>query len=211
MSSSEQLPPITLIDLHRDTTPAEVTEFVEQTEFDRADQTRPPTPTPQEAYQAGLAEGESVGRSAALKELEPVIGRFEELMRSLAHIRERRLEETERELVEVAGEMAKRILHGELQLETDAVMRVARACLQEAKEEGTRTLRVNPTDVEMVRTHLPELELDLAEHALQIAADPAIPPSGVVLETDRCCYDGRPQRMLAVARAQLESSPETSS
>ncbi len=211
MSSSEQLPPIALVDLDRDATPAPGTEFTEQTEFERVDQIRPPTPTPEEAYQAGLAEGEGIGRSAAAKELEPVIGRFEELMRSLSYIRERRLEETERELVEVASEMAKRILHGELQLETDAVMRVARACLQEAKEEGTRTLRVNPTDAELVRTHLPELELDVAEHALQIAADPRVPPSGVVLETPRCCYDGRPERMLAVARAQLELNLETSS
>jgi flagellar assembly protein FliH len=211
MSSSEPLPPIALVDLHRDEPGAAAPEFVEQTEFDSVGEARPPTPTPEAAYQAGLAEGERIGRSAASKELEPVIGRFEELMRSLAFIRERRLEETERELVEVASEMAKRILHGELQLETDVVMRVARACLQEAKEEGARTLRVNPADAEMVRTHLPELELDLADHALQIEADTGIPPGGVVLETPRCCYDGRPKRLLAVARARLEPNPEESS
>ena len=211
MSSSEHLQQLTLVDLHNDPRPRGAAQFIEQSEFEQVAEQRPPTPTPEEAYQAGLAEGEARGRAEAAKELQPVLARFEELMRSLANARERRLEETEQELIEIANQMARRILHAELQLESDAVVRMARACLQEAQEEGTRTLRVNPADAEMLRTHLPELELDLAEHELRIDPDPQVPAGGVVLETPRACYDGRPGRILGVVALKRGPEPEASS
>jgi flagellar assembly protein FliH len=211
MSSSDPLQRLTLVDLHSDPGPRPGAAFVEQNEFEQTAEIRPPTPTPEEAYQAGLAEGEGRGRAEAAKELQPVLARFEELMRSLGEVREHRLQEAEQELIEVATEIARRVLHAELQLETDAVVRLARACLQEAKEEGTRTLRVNPADAEMVRTHLPELELDLAEQELRIESDPKVSESGVVLETPRACYDGRPGRILDAVALRRELTPEATS
>jgi flagellar assembly protein FliH len=206
MSSSE-VRPLALIDLTRDIPPSPGKEFVEKNEFDQVADAPPPTPTAEEAYKAGLGEGEQIGRAAVSKEIQPVIARLEELIRAVAHIREARLDEVERDLTAVAIDIAKQILHSELRLEGDTVVRMARACLQEAKEEGARTLRANPADVELLQTHSAELELDLAEHALRIEADPQIPAGGVVLETECACYDGRPERILR-ALAMVSSPSE---
>ncbi len=147
MSSSDSTGPIQLIDLQREALPETRDDFVEQTQFDRVDTAPAAGPSLDDAYKAGVAEGEQLGRAAALKEMQPVIARFEELIKALGHIRERRLEETERELTDLGVEIARRVLHGELQTGNDAVVRLARACIQEAKEEGTLTLRANPDDV----------------------------------------------------------------
>ena len=203
MSSSDSTRPLPLVDLDRETPPPAPEDFIEQVEFDRIETVAAQPQTPEEAYKAGLAEGEQLGRTAAAKELEPVVAQFQELIRALGHVRARRLEETERELTDLAIEIARRVLHGELQTETDAVVRLARACIQEAKEEGPRTLRVNPADLELLRTHLPELELDMADEQLRVEPDPRIPSGGVILETPRACYDGRPHRLLEGLRQRL--------
>ncbi len=206
-SSPESVSPFPLPELERDTPPAAREEFVEQVEFAEVEQ-RPPTPTADEAYQAGLAEGERSGQAAAMKELGPVLKQLEGLVRGLTHVREQRIEEAQHELLEIATDMTRRILHGELSLETDVVVRLARACLQEAKEEGLRVLHVNPADSELLRTHLPDQETDASENELRIEPDPRIPSGGVVLETPRACYDGRPDRILAAVSHQLESTEE---
>ncbi len=203
MSSSDPTKPVSMIDLDRETPPAPHDEFIEQHEFERIDSAPTIAPSAADSYAAGLAEGEELGRAAALKEMKPVIARFQELTAALSHVWERRLEEAEQDLTELGIEIARRVLHGELQTGNDAVVRLARACIQEAKEEGPRTLRVNPADLELLRAHLPELELDMAEQQLRVEPDPRIPVGGVILETPRACYDGRPERVLEGLKQRL--------
>ena len=205
MSSSDPTKPVPMIDLDRETPPAPREAFIEQNEFERIDTAPTMAPSAEDSYAAGLAEGEELGRAAALKEMKPVIARFQELTAALSHIWARRLEEAERDLTELGVEIARRVLHGELQAGSDAVVRLARACIQEAKEEGPSTLRVNPADLELLRAHLPELELDMAEQQLRVEPDPRIPVGGVILETPRACYDGRPERVLEGLKQRLGS------
>jgi flagellar biosynthesis/type III secretory pathway protein FliH len=205
MSSSDSTGPIHLTDLQREALPETRDDFVEQTQFERVNTAPAAGPSLDDAYEAGIAEGEQLGRAATLKEMQPVIARFEELIKALSHVRERRLEETERELTDLGVEIARRVLHGELQTGNDAVVRLARACIQEAKEEGTLTLRANPNDVELLRTHLPELELDMTDQQLRVEPDPRVPAGGVILETARACYDGRPHRVLEGLRQRIGS------
>jgi flagellar assembly protein FliH len=178
-------------------------DFTERTEFPRAERRIETEPTAEEAYRAGLTEGEQRGREAALKEVAPAIAELRRLAASLTHLREQRIADAEQDLVEVATEMARRILHGELRQDTDSVLRLARACVQEAGESEPLVLHVAVEDVDLVRTHLPDLASELAEAELRIEPDATIPRGSVVLEAGSRCYEGRPERILAQARAQL--------
>ena len=161
--------------------------------------------TQDEAYRNGLAEGEQLGREAALKELRPVLEEFQAVAQSMTRIRAQRLRDAEAEFVQVATELARRILRAELAQNADAVTQLAQACIAEAADEGPLTLRAATEDVERIRAYFAELELDLAEDGVVLVADAALEPGSVVLETPLRAYDGRPERILAAAAQRTEA------
>lgn len=196
MSSSELLKRPAWIDLQRETPPGKVDDFVETSDFETVARTSQILQAPDEAFRNGLIEGEQRGRAAAHKELEPVVAELRELGRALASLRADRLHALEGELIEIACELARRILHAELREPHDAVVRLARVCLEEAAGESGLVLRVSPVELDLVRTHAAELELDLADGGVSIQADASLQPGNVVLETATRCIDGRPDRIL---------------
>ena len=99
----------------------------------------------------------------------------------------------------------RRILHSELQLNREAVVELARACIAQASDRGVMKLHVAPADLELIRANLAEVELDLADAQVQIEADPALESGGVVLHTASRVYDGRPERILGAARRRVEA------
>jgi len=203
MSSSDARP-FELPDLRQPLRPAAARSFVETHNFDQIE--RPRTRSLEEAHADGIAEGEARGRAAALKELEPVVEELRALGQAMAAVRSERLAQTETELIEIAAAVCRRILHGELSQNPDAIVRLAQTCVDEARgRDGQMRLRVAPGDLERVRVHVPELQLDLVEASIELAPDDSMEPGGVVLETPERCYDGRPfqlvQRALDTAKA----------
>ena len=203
MSSSEYFRRAAFVDLQQDVPGPSPQDFSEQTEFPRLARTAQIELTPDEAHRDGLTEGEARGRAATLKELEPVLAELRSVTQSMIAVRQERLDAVESDLVQLATELAKRILRGELAQGEDAVLQMARACIEEAKGESPLILRVAPGDIEILRAHLPELELDLADTSVQLRADALLEPGSIVLETALRCYDGRPERLLRQAEQRL--------
>ncbi len=208
MSSSEFLHRPELVDLNESDAAATPQPFEERTEFERIEPGPAREITPEQAYKNGFQEGERIGREAAHKELEPVLGELQAVAASMARVREQRLEELEGELLGISSEIARRILRGELQQPGDAVVRMAHTCIQEIRDEGGGVLRVNPQDLELIRVHLAELEAELAESSIRAQADPSIARGCVLLETPTRCYEGRPERILDAALQQLQTRDE---
>jgi flagellar biosynthesis/type III secretory pathway protein FliH len=202
MSSSDRLERARLPRLGSEALPVRRDEFTPGAGFARTASGKAPPLSADEAYQTGLVEGERRGREAALKEIEPARQELQALARSMAVARRERIEQAERELTDVAVQLARQILRGELQQGGDVVVRMARSCIEAARHEGdVLTLRVAPADLDLIRTHLPELEVDLADCSLRAHPDPSIPRGSIVLETRQRCYEGRPERILdAIAR-----------
>ncbi|MCP4006710.1 MAG: hypothetical protein GY725_21230 [bacterium] len=208
MSSSDFLHRPELVDLHQTTPQPSPRQFTPQCEFEQA-QTRPAREIdPEEAHRLGLAEGEQRARDGAMKELAPVIEELQKIALSLANLRHKRLEELEGELTETAIELTRRLIRGELRQDGDSVVRMARACLAEAAEQGVLTLRVAPSDAELLRAHIPELEVDLADASITVQADASVQAGCAVLQTPSRVFDGRPERILdSVVRGLSEKTP----
>jgi flagellar biosynthesis/type III secretory pathway protein FliH len=179
--------------------------FDENVSFELIDRAGARELVPEEAYRDGLAEGEQRGRESTLKELSPVLDEFRAIAKSMAIVREQRLLDAEAELVEVATEIARRILRAELQQRPEGVVELARECIAQAADEGVMRLRVAPADLELIRAHLAEVELDLAEGQVQVEADATLEAGSVVLHTTARVYDGRPERILGAARRHVEA------
>jgi flagellar biosynthesis/type III secretory pathway protein FliH len=203
MNSSEFLRRPELADLRESDAAPTPRLFEERTEFERLERRPVREISPEQAFKNGLAEGESIGREAALKELAPVADELRAVASSMAQVREQRLEELETELLRIATEIARHILRGELQQPGDVVVRLAHTCICEARDEGSAVLRHHPGDLELIRVHLSELEAELTEAAIRTEPDPAIERGCVVVETPNRCYEGRPERILDAALEQL--------
>ncbi len=208
MSSSEFLRRPELVDLNESHAAPTPRPFEECTEFERIEPRSAREITPEQAYKSGLHEGERIGREATHKELEPILAELQAVATAMARVREQRLEELEGELLGISSEIARRILRGELQQPGDVVVRMARTCIQEIRDEGGAVLRVNPRDLELIRIHLAELEAELAETSIRAEADPSVALGCVVLETPTHCYEGRPERILDAALQKLQSEDE---
>jgi len=209
MSSSDRLERPKLPDLRKVTPEKWQPNFRERHEFEAVRLPTAPPISAEEAHQNGFVEGERIGRAAALKEFGPVLDELGKLAVALRDVRAQRLAAAEADLGDLAAEIARRILHGELQAGGDIAVRMARAVIEEARDaEGERVLHVAPVDAELLRTHLPELEVDLAEGSIRVQPDPAMTPGGVVLVTSRGCYEGRPERVLAAALEQVAGRKE---
>jgi flagellar assembly protein FliH len=207
MSSSERLLRFRPGELGKGAPRVPAPAFEPRLHFDPAGVRPPPLPTPEEARREGFVEGERAGRAAAAKELEPVRAALALLARGVADARRQRIDAVEAELLEVARELARRVLHGELSQAEDVVLRMARACVTEARDQGPCTLLVAPADLALLRAHLPELEHELAEGSLGLRPDPALRAGSVVLQTPSGCFDGRPERVLDAAFADAIGEP----
>ena len=209
MSSSERVERPRLPRLAVEALPVRRDEFSAGAGFPRAASGKTPPLSAEEAYQNGLVEGERRGREAAQKEIEPARQELQALARSLAVARRERIEQAERELTDIAIQIARQILRGELQQSGDVVLRMARSCIEAARHEGdVLTLRVAPADLDLIRTHLPELEVDLADCSLRARPDASIPRGSVVLETKQRCYEGRPERILDATAQSVERAED---
>src|SRR5688500_17380844 len=148
MSSCKPVERAHLPRLAAETLPVRRDEFSAGSNFVRTSSSQPPPQSAEEAYQSGLVDGERRGREAAQKEMQPVIEELQALARSMAVARSERIEQAQRELTDLAVEIARQIMRGELQQSGDVVLRMARSCIEAARHEGdVLTLRVAPADL----------------------------------------------------------------
>jgi len=138
--------------------------------------------------------GREAGGSAARQELQAPLERVARSLAELASCRTRYRRETEREVVQLALEIARRILRRELTIDPEAILGLVRAGLESVSLREVLEVRVHPAHAETVRLCLNKLG---APAALAVIADPHLEPGALLVETRRGGFD-------ASADAQLE-------
>lgn len=157
----------------------------------------------QEGARRILAEAErdvSVARAAAIRE-----GHAEGLARAAAELlraadeRDRLLASGTEEVIQLAAEMAARILAREVRPGDDAV-RAARRALDELRAVRRVTLRASPSDAAAIREKGSWQEG--TGPGVSVLADPALGRGEVVVEADGAVVDGRfPAQLEELRRA----------
>jgi flagellar assembly protein FliH len=138
--------------------------------------------------------GREAGRNSAQQELQAPLERVARSLDELASCRARYRKETEREVVQLALEIARRILRRELTIDPEAVLGLVRAGLESVSLREVLEVRLHPSHAETVRLCLNKLG---APAGLAVIADPHLEPGAVLVETRRGGFD-------ASADAQLE-------
>lgn len=145
-----------------------------------------------EARMAAAAEGhaEGLGRAAAALAL-------------AAEVREAKLAELDHAVVDVALEIARRVVGRELATAPAAVLDVARRALRAAAGCGDIVLRVAPADLASIRGADDDLRALVDRGALSVSEEPTLAPGEVVVEASGGRVDARITAQLEAFRRAL--------
>ena len=142
----------------------------------------------EEGYNEGLEAGKKECDTRLQQELEEIRQRLESSIEVLEESRQaflQKVESVEEDLIETALDLAKEVVVKEISKDSKEIaLRLANLLLAEVKDAAKITLRVNPEDYDYLKEALKERE------NLDIVADPAVGPGGVVIVSDLGEIDG---------------------
>jgi flagellar assembly protein FliH len=147
-----------------------------------------------EAFQAGLEKGRQAVRAEAAAEVAAAVERLAQAMTEIAQIRAQLLERTESDLVKLAIEIARRILHREMTVDPAALEALVGVALEKLQSQQIYRVRVHPDQEPMVRACLQKLGNG---SPVEIVADAGQERGGVVFESSRGNLDASLETQLA--------------
>jgi len=101
-----------------------------------------------DAFSKGFAQGERAGAEAAAQRGEAMLRRLTETLGELTTLREQMIHQTERQMVQLALAIARRVVHREVSIDHDLLIAMARVALERVGESAQVTVRLSPEDFE---------------------------------------------------------------
>lgn len=148
----------------------------------------------QQAYAQGRAAGQQEGAAEASRRLDPAIQSFQAAVEQLAQMRARLRRESERDLIQLALAIARRILHRELSLDPAALEGIASAALARLEARELHRIRVAPQSARVLQQFRERLRLPAR---VEIVEDSGLPPGSILFETTRGELDASVDTQLA--------------
>jgi flagellar assembly protein FliH len=156
-----------------------------------------PTPAPQ-LERAPDAEPGPAPRPEAVEALSGAIGALRLIGAKLA-------EQARSDALEIAFQIARRILEAELAASPQPLFALVRTAVKRVGEAREVTLRLNPLDAAMVEEE-PREKLGLSLATVNIVADPALSRGDCVVESELGSVDGRLSGRLDELRRSLSEA-----
>jgi flagellar biosynthesis/type III secretory pathway protein FliH len=150
-----------------------------------------------EVRAAAREEGQAEGLRAAEAELV-------ERLAVLGEAHRRWQARLEAEALDLAVEMARRIVGRELRADPAVAAEGALQAIRAAGSRRALRVRLHPETVGLVRARAPALVEEAGGAAPELLADPSLSPGDVVVETEAGLVDGRVDSRLESLRAALE-------
>lgn len=159
-----------------------------------------------DAFAKGFAQGERAGVEAAAKRGEAMLRRLTETLEELATLREQMIHATERQMVQLALVIARRVVQREVSLDSDLLVAMSRVALDRLGESARVTVRLSPEDFEA--TSATRAAPWTGAH-VTVVADPRVGRGGCRLESEFGTIDaGADAQIQEIARALLGDPDE---
>jgi flagellar assembly protein FliH len=139
-----------------------------------------------QAFEQGYAEGERIGKQMGEAMVESVCKRYEKSLTELATTHKQMAQAMEEQTVQLALEIARKIVQRELTMDLDLVAALATVALKRLSGHQSIILRVSRQDFERVRG-----AIALVNSAVTVKEDPALERGDYVIETGQTHLDGR--------------------
>ena len=142
------------------------------------------------AYENGFLQGEKAGMEIAEQKIEAVMRRYAEAILEVSKLRSSLFAQAEREVVKLAVEVAKKIIHREIQADPDIIQTLVRVALSHVAEKSAVTVHLSPVDY----SYLLEQRAELAQtegRDISLLADKSIERGGCLIQTECGDIDAR--------------------
>jgi flagellar assembly protein FliH len=117
-----------------------------------------------------------------------------ETLKEMGDLRTTITTRAERELVRLAIEIAKKVVHREVTIDNEIVMTLARIGISRMHNRVAATIHLHPDDFAYVTTHRESLD---AGHALELVEDRSIGRGGCLVQTEMGDVDTRIEQQFA--------------
>lgn len=132
-----------------------------------------------EAFDAGLRAGEAAVRESLEREVRTTVERLSASIAELAALRADTIHRAEVDTVRLAVEIARRVLHRELTVDTSALGALIKAALEKLQAQEVYRVRVHPDQAKIVRSCLDQMG---RSQAVEIVHDAGQQKGGAVFE-----------------------------
>ncbi len=145
-----------------------------------------------EAYEKGFSEGERAGRETGEKMVEAVLKQYTQTLEELKGLRHNLLTGSEREVVRLSLEVAKKVVKREVCVDEELILALVKVALSRLADQSVMTVRVNPKDGQSI-LHFRESpgHRDSWHDGIKLVEDPLITRGGCLIETDSGVIDAR--------------------
>ena len=154
-----------------------------------------------DAFTKGYAQGERAGLEAGGQRAEAMLRRLAGTLEELGTLRDEVMRQTERQLVELALAIARRVLHREVSIAPELAGALAHVALERLGPSAPAVIRLHPDDYSTVTGQGSDLSNG---RAVKVLPDPAVARGGCLVESDFGNIDASVDAQVdEVARAML--------
>jgi len=144
------------------------------------------------AYENGFLQGEKAGMAIAEKKVEVSMRRYAEAIVAIGKLRSQLYAQVEREVVKLAIEVAKKIVHREVQVDRDIIQTLVKVALSHVADKSAVTVHLHPVDYNYLLEHRAELTRGADDgRDIVLLADKSIDRGGCLIETECGDIDAR--------------------
>jgi flagellar assembly protein FliH len=145
-----------------------------------------------EGYKKGYEEGYERGLVNGEKEIAAVTKRLEGIIRELEDYEKKKANELLSQIIDLSLEIAKKVIHKEVELDKNIVMYVAQDAIKKLEEnEENIIIKVNPLDYEVMIANINLLKEQSGVKNIAIEPLSAISPGSCYIETKTGEIDAR--------------------
>jgi flagellar assembly protein FliH len=156
-----------------------------------------------EAFTKGYAQGERAGLEAGGKRAEAMLRRVAQTLEELGGLRRTLMQQSERQMVQLALTLARRVVQREISLDPELIAAMAHVAIKKLGISNPSTIRLHPDDYTVVARDGDRW----SGSNVTVVPDPSIARGGCMVESDFGNIDGSLDRQFdEMARALLGSA-----
>jgi flagellar assembly protein FliH len=145
------------------------------------------------AFESGVREGEAAARQQLEVQLRQMTDQLAHTVADVAACRGDAIRRAEADIVQLSMEIARRVIHRELSMDSSVLGALIRAALEKLASQEVHRVRVHPDQAQAVRRCLEEMGRSTD---IEVAGDPTLPPGGAIFESSRGSLDASVETQL---------------
>jgi flagellar assembly protein FliH len=160
-----------------------------------------------DAYDQGYREGHRDGLEQARQAIVDATNRAEQVTAAAAVEAAETLLASERQMVDIALAVARKILNREIALNVDTVLPIVAATLEKVRDQDLVTVRVSPEDLDQVTGAKQQFQSQLTQDAtLSVIDDAGLKSGDCVIETAFGVIDARIDSQFEAIKSSLKEA-----